>query len=140
MNSRHPPKQRLSCRPRRGSAVIELAATLPLMALIVFGSVEVCSQIHTKQAIASAAYECVRAAISAGATDTQIQTKMTEILAARGINDATLSTKPESVNNVKRGENIKVRITAPAASNSLGLTSFVMQGTIQAECVMVKEH
>jgi len=129
-----------SRQPRRGNAAIELAVTLPMMAMIVFGSVEVCSQINTKQAIESAAYECARTAISAGATDARVQQKMAEILAARGIEDATLSTNPESVNNIKRGERIKVRISAPAASNSLALTSFVKTGTILAECVMVKEQ
>lgn len=125
---------------RRGNAAIELAVTLPLMALIVFGSVEICSQIHTKQAIATAAYECARTAIAAGATDTQVQTKMADILAARGVKDATLLTKPESVNNVKRGDRIWVMISAPTASNSMALTSFVKTGLIQAQCVMVKEH
>ena len=127
-------------QPRQGNAAIELAVTLPLMALIVFGSVEVCSQIHTKQAIETAAYECVRTAITASATDAQVQAKMTEILASRGINGATLATKPSSINNVKPGDRITVTISAPAASNSMALTSFIKKGSILAECVMVREH
>lgn len=124
---------------RRGNAAVELAVTLPLMALIVFGSVEVCSQIYVKQAIESAAYECARVAISAGATDTQLQTKMAEILAVRGINDASLVTTPASINSVNRGDRIVVTISAPASSNSTTLTRFVKTGSIQAACVMVKE-
>jgi len=125
---------------RRGNAAVELAVTLPLMALIVFGSVEVCSQIHAKQAIETAAYECVRTAIAAGSTDAQVQAKMTDLLSARGINGASLVTKPGSINNVKRGKEITVTISAPASSNSMTVTSFVKKGTIKAECVMVKEY
>lgn len=132
-------RQRGAGRFRRGNATIELAVTLPLMALIVFGSVEVCSQIYTKQAIESAAYECARLATSNGATDAQVQARVTDILAARGINDAALVTTPVSINNVKRGDQITVTISAPAASNTMALTSFVSQGTIEAACVMVKE-
>lgn len=129
----------VTARRPRGNAAVELAVTLPLMALIVFGSVEVCSHIFTKQAIESAAYECVRLAISAGATDTQLQTKMDEILTARGITGATLTTTPSTIAGVERGERITVTISAPASSNSMALTSFVATGNIQAECVMVKE-
>jgi len=124
---------------RRGNATIELAITLPLMAIIVLGSVEVCSQIYAKQAIESVAYECVRVAISSGATDAQVQAKATQILNSRGIKNGTLVTKPASINNVKRGKEITVTVTAPAASNSMSVTSFVKQGTIEAACVMVKE-
>ncbi len=126
-------------RPRYGNAAIELAVTLPMMATIIFGSVEVCSQIYTKQAIESAAYECARVAISSGATEDDVEEKMEEILKARNIKEAKLKVKPDDLEDAERGERITIRISAPAKENSMSLTRFIKQGTIEAECVMIKE-
>ncbi len=132
-------KQRCAGRLRRGNAAIELAVILPLISLIIFGSVEVCSQIHTKQAIESAAYECARVAISAGATNEDIEAKMNQILSARNITGGELKMVPSDIEDVERGERIRIKLSAPSSSNSMALTSFVKTGDIKAECVMVKE-
>jgi Flp pilus assembly protein TadG len=124
---------------RRGNAAVELAITVPVMATIIFGSVEVCGLIHTKQALAATAYECASVAVKDSATDKQVKDRMKEILEQRGIVKGSVSTTPTSIEKIPRGTPITVRISAPADKNSLVPMPVYGPATIQATCIMVKE-
>ena len=124
---------------RRGNAAIELAITVPIMATIIFGSVEICSLIHTKQALIAAAYECSSVAIKDSGTDKQVNARMKEILEQRGITKGSVTTTPASIENIPRGTKITVRVSAPAAGNSLVRLPVYGPANIEATCAMVKE-
>ena len=124
---------------RRGNAAVELAITVPIMATIIFGSVEVCSLIHTKQALLSAAYECSGVAINSMGTDADVQARMTEILTQREIVGGSVTTTPASIENIRRGTQITVRVSAPAARNSLVALPVYGATIIEAKSVMLKE-
>jgi Flp pilus assembly protein TadG len=124
---------------RRGNAAVELAITVPIMATIIFGSVEVCSVMHTKQALISAAYECAGVAINASGTDANVQARMTQILTERGIVGGSVTTTPASIENIRRGTQITVRVSAPAVGNSLVSLPAYGPANIEATCVMLKE-
>lgn len=124
---------------RRGNAAVELAITVPIMATIIFGSVEICSLIHTKQALVAAAYECTGVAIRDSATDKQVKERMEEILTQRGIKGGKVTTTPPSIKNIPRGTQITVQVTAPAAGNSLVPMPVYGPATIVATCAMLKE-
>ena len=123
---------------RRGNAAVELAFTLPLIITIVFGSVEVCGLMFARQALQSVAHECARVAIGATATDSDVQTRMSEIATQRGITSVTVTTTPSSIEGLTRGTKITVLASADASSNTI-LTRLFTQQDIQANCVMVKE-
>ncbi len=125
--------------PQRGNAAVELAITLPIMATIIFGSVEVCSMIFNKQTLVSTAYECAQVAIKPTATNDQVQARMSEILTQRRIVGATVTTTPASIENIPRGTLITVQVSAPVAGNSLMPLPTYGSGTIEANCVMIKE-
>ncbi len=124
---------------RRGNAAVELAVTLPVIVTIVFGSVEICSQIYAKQAVETAAYECARVASGAAGTDADVQARMAELLSVRGIQGGAVSTTPASIEGLSRGTPIAVLVSAPFATNSLVPAKYFGQANIQATCVMLKE-
>ena len=88
--------ERRRSRQRSGNAAVELAITLPLMMTIVFGSVEVCQLIHSRQAIEAAAYQCALIGIDSEGTDADVVTRMNEILTQRGVQSGTVVTTPPS--------------------------------------------
>jgi predicted deacylase len=95
--------------------------------------------IHTKQALIATAYECSGVAIKDSATDAQVQARMTEILTQRGIVGGAVTTTPASIEDIPRGTQITVRVTAPAAGNSLVPLPAYGPANIEATCVMHKE-
>ncbi len=124
---------------RRGNAAVELAITVPVMATIIFGSIEMCSLIHTKQALSATAYECASVAVKDSGTDKQVNARMKEILTQRGIEKGSVTTTPASIENIPRGTQITVRVSAPAANNSLVPLPVYGPAIIEATCVMLKE-
>lgn len=131
--------RRSSFRKRRGAAAVELAITLPLMVTIAFGSVEICQLIHTRQIVESASYACALVAVDPEATDTGVQSRLTEILTQRGVRNGTVVTTPSSIQGLPRGTPITVRVSAPFADNTWIPVRFVSQPDIESQCVMLKE-
>ena len=66
---------------RAGIAVVEFAVCLPILVLVVFGSIEACNAIYLKQAATASAYEAVRVATGTGGTLAAGQLRGDEILA-----------------------------------------------------------
>ena len=124
---------------RRGNAAVELAITLPIIATVIFGSVEVCSLAYNKQAVVSAAYECATVAVQAEGTDAQVQSRMSEILTQRGVVGGAVTTAPASIEGIPRGTQITVTVSAPVLGNSMIPFPTYGPANIQAQCVMLKE-
>ncbi len=120
-------------------AVVEFAICLPILVIVVFGSIEACNAIYLKQAATASAYEAVRVATGSGGTKVAAQTRGEEILAARGIAGATLTFNPDDPATWNRGSTVSVHVAVPA-SNTLGGINLFFQGqTLQSTIVMVKQ-
>jgi Flp pilus assembly protein TadG len=131
-------KQRRASR-RRGSASVELAACLPVLALLVFGSIECCSMIFLRQAVTATAYETVRVAIHRDGTSSLAQRRATEVLSARGILSGTVELAPSEPFGVARGTLISVTVRAPCDANSFMPAWFFGGRTQSVTAKMVKE-
>jgi Flp pilus assembly protein TadG len=103
---------------RRGAAVVELAITLPLIVLIVLGTIETCSMLFLKQALRISAYEGVRVAIVQGATADNITAGCDLFLNARKIKNGVVAITPSDFANRPYGTIVTVRVSADCASNS----------------------
>ena len=79
-SSQVPRKSRL-CRRRRGAAVVELAVTLPLLALIVLGVTEFSQYVNAAQVVTNASRRGARlAARNATVTTSEVQNDVTAFL------------------------------------------------------------
>jgi hypothetical protein len=124
---------------RRGSAVVEFAVCLPLILLMVLGSIECCSMVFTQQSLTVCGYEGVRQAIKYDATNSEVLTRCNSLLAVKEVNGATVALTPADVSTVARGDLITVRISAPCGANSVFPDWFFGSRTLVASCTMVKE-
>jgi Flp pilus assembly protein TadG len=122
-----------------GMAVVEFAVCLPILVLVVFGSIEACNAIYLKQAATASAYEAVRVATGTGGTQVAGRTRGEEILAARSIQNATLTFTPADEALWNRGTPVSVQVSVPATNNLGGISMFFHGKNMQSAIVMVKQ-
>ncbi len=134
------PRVGLRRRKSRGVAATELAVCLPVIVLLVLATIEACSALFLKQSLTVAAYEGVRAAISAGATTTEVQAACNQILTDRKIKGATITITPSNISALNPGEFIDVTVSAPCSSNSLVPATFYRGKTLTAKASMMMEY
>jgi Flp pilus assembly protein TadG len=105
---------------RRGVAVLEAAITLPILVILVFGTIELTDGIFTKQSLAIGAYEGIRVATRPGGTSTQARAKIDEILAARNVSGYTVVINPAVTEDTTRGTQVTISVTVPAGTLTAG--------------------
>lgn len=140
-----PITQRLTLRAnrkgerRRGVATVEMAVCLPVLALLVFGSIEAASFIFLKQSLQVAAYEGVREAIRINATEASSADRARAILTSRAVNDAAIRFPAGTPNSLARGQQLVIEVSAPTRTNSPLAGQWVPNRTLTARIVMLKE-
>lgn len=126
-------------RPRKGLATLELAVCLPVLALLVFGSIEATSFIFLKQSLQVAAYEGIREAIRTGSSEAEAVSRARAILDSRVIRDATVQFPSGSPDALARGQRVVIEVSAPTGVNSPLAGQWVANRTLTARLVMLKE-
>jgi hypothetical protein len=129
----HAPKR------RKGLATVELAVCLPVLALLVFGSIEAASFIFLKQSLQVAAYEGIREAIRTTATEESATNRARAILTSRVVNNATVRFPSGSPNSLARGQQLVIEVSAPTSTNSPLAGQWVSNRILTARLVMLKE-
>lgn len=125
--------------PKRRAAVLtELAICLPVLTLLVLGSIDIADAIHLKHTVTLAAYEAGQVSTNQGGTETAGRTKGLAILTERGLSNGTITFTPPISDLTLPGTSITVTATAPTNNNSLGLTNYFRNSTISVSVVMRK--
>lgn len=124
---------------RKGAAVVEFAVCLPLIVLIMLGSIEAANMLFLRQALVQASYEGAKAAVKADSDNASVTLIATQVADGRRLEGFTVETIPADVSTVAQGELIRVRTSAPVDSNSFISGSVIRLVNLDAEAVMVKE-
>ena len=135
-------KPNFQCRKRgrrRGAAVVEFAVCLPVILLIVLGSIEAASMLFLRQALIQSAYEGAKVAIRDNGSNADATTAIENVAAGRRLNDVEVEFSPKNVSKAKQGEFISVTISAPGDSNSFIPFGPFKNRMVSARAVMVKE-
>jgi len=135
----HCPVDRYRRRRRRGVAATELAVCLPIVVLLVLGTIEACSMIFLKQSLSVAAYEGVRTAIVPGATKADVETACQQILADRNVTGGQVTIKPKNFDKLAPGEFVDVTVSAPCNNNSVVPNTFYRGRVLSASASMMIE-
>ena len=125
---------------RRGVAAAELAVCLPVVVLLVIGTLEACSALFLKQSLTVAAYEGVRTALEEGATTTTVQAACNQVLTDRKIQGAKITITPSNIAALNPGDFIDVTVSAPCSPNSLVPAAFYKGRTLSATASMMIEN
>ena len=125
---------------RHGVAVSELAVCMPVLVLIVLGTIESCAMLFLQQSLDIAAYEGARMALVPKAKAANVTYQCELILKDRGVNDATAKVTPVDFGRASEGSWLRVETSAPFNSNSL-VGGWIFSGrTSTASVQMMKEQ
>ena len=131
---------------RDGIAASEFAIIMPILFLIIAGTIEITSAFFLKESLTIAAFEGARVAVQRRATTDEVEDRILGVLQERnvalgsGIANVVVSPDPRTSAIMTP---IQVTVTAPTAGNTVipmgGLFSWFGAGVISADVVMVKE-
>ncbi|MAI31830.1 MAG: pilus assembly protein [Rubripirellula sp.] len=141
MTENHEHHQNTKCKIRRrsGVAAAECAVCLPLLILLVFGSIEATSLIFLKQTLNIAAYEGIREAIKVGSNNASGTSRAENILRSRDVKSFEISFPNGQSGQTKRGDAVVLEVRASSAANSPLVGRFIKDRPVVTRVVMVKE-
>ena len=133
--------QRRSSRAgsRRGVATIETAVTLPLLAFLTFGSIELSNMMFLRQSMSIASYEGVRSATRPGGSQGLAESKIQELLTVRGVTSYSVQFNPAITTATARGTMIQVTVSTTPASISYAPFRLFSGNTISSSATMVRQ-
>lgn len=123
---------------RTGAAVVEFAVCLPVILLVVLGSIEAASMLFLRQTLVQAAYEGAKVAIRTG-DSASAETVIRQVATGRRIEQLTIKTSPSDLNTALPGETITIEVSAPGDANSLFPFGPFKNKVVSASAVMVRE-
>ncbi len=125
-------------RYRRGAAVVEFAVCLPVLLLIVFGSIEAASMLFLRQTLVQASYEGAKVAIRTG-DSVQAEDAIRAVAKGRRIENVTITTIPANLEDAVPGDLVVITVTAPGNVNSLFPIGPFKDQSVTAQATMVRE-
>jgi Flp pilus assembly protein TadG len=131
-------RKRIRSSIRRGVAATETAIMLPLLVIVVFGSIELANGVFLQQTLSVAAYEGARAATRPGATVQIAEQRVAEVLLARSVDDYDVEISPPITATTPRNTQVTVTITAPASEYSFGPVRFLQGRSLSRRVRMVR--
>ena len=126
-------------KSHRGAAAVEFAVCLPVVLLVVFGSIQAASMLFLRQATIQAAYEGVKVAVVGTGTDDRVREAAQAVLDGRQLTGVTIDIQPSNVDTLDAGTVIEVTISAPSDENTLFPFGLFTGTIVSANAVMVKE-
>ena len=127
---------------RRGTAVTELAICLPVLSLVIFGSIEMCNVIHLKQMLVGAGYEGALIGSQPRATEVETVQRVQTVLAARNIAGASVFVDGNgtSFDAIRAGELFTVHVDATVADNVFVPIRFATFNSVESDVVGHKQE
>ncbi len=135
----HPRQRRKWQASKKGAALIEFAVCLPVIMLLILGSMEASSAIFVRQALTTSAYEGIREAIRLSGNTANATRRAQDILTARQIRSSSIVFTPANVQTAPRGSDIVLEVSAPYRDNSPFFGNVIADRVTTVRTVMVKE-
>ena len=121
---------------------MEVAICLPVLTLVIFGSIEMCNVIHLKQTLIEAGYEGALVGSQTRATEAEIIARVQTVLAARNIAGASVSVdgNGSSFDAIGAGELFTVHVEATVAGNVFVPIRFATFNSVESDVVGHKQE
>jgi Flp pilus assembly protein TadG len=119
---------------RRGAAATELAVCLPVLTLLVFGSIQACNLIYLRHGAVTAAYEGTLELAKRNATSDSITTRAQQVLDARGIKSSRIQILPDGteLGAAAPGTPFSIEVSADVRPNMTLSGFFPLPSTVVA--------
>jgi Flp pilus assembly protein TadG len=128
---------------RRGAALAEFSVCLPILIIVVLGSIEATRLLHVQHGLTTAAYEAARTAsarnrISSGDVDALVSS----VLNSYQVTGTTVQCSPADLGTVQVGQSLTITVTVPVQDNRV-ITGWLPQwllpaGNLSARCTVIR--
>ncbi len=125
---------------RGGTVVTELAVCIPLIVLVVFSTIEICSMIFLRQSLRICAFEGSRVALVQGSEEGNVIAACQEFLDSRKIKSTNIEVNPANFPDLPYGTIVSVKVTADCTANSLVPIGLYNGKTLTGEVKMMLER
>jgi len=129
-------------RSRGGAAVVEAALCIPVIILLMFGTLEISAGYYLKESLTIAAYEGARTGAKRRATKAQVVARVNDILAARNVelgDSGYIVVTPNDLSTLDALQPLTVTVQAPSAGNSALIFDAVANRNVTASVKMARE-
>lgn len=126
-------------KARKGTSTVELAVCLPVLALIVFGTLQASSMYFLRQALVQSAYETVREVVKADGSQALALERGQQTLRFRNVTGETITFNPANVDGLAPGTPVTVTVVANGDTNSIIPFGVFKGRTVSASASMNKE-
>lgn len=123
---------------RSGAAAVETALTLPLLLILVFGSIELSNAVFLKQSLNMAAYEAAKVITRPGDNNALAAARCQEVLAVRKISGYTMTISPTVTAATPRGTRVTVTVSASESNLSYGPVRYMAGKSMRSIVNMVR--
>ncbi len=123
----------------RGIAAMEFAVCLPILLVLIVGTIEACSMVYLKQSLSIAAYEGVRTSIKPGATVRDVKAACRQILRSRKVRGGKIIISPSDFYARPVRSWISIRVRARGRKNSIISGWFYESLFVDGTATMMKE-
>ena len=122
---------------RRGVTAVEMALTLPVLILLIFGAYELCRANMMKHTAEAATYEAARVAIIPGAQTAEVESVCRQVLATAGISRAVIEIDPPNLQTPS--DLISVTISVDYGENTTLAPFFMDNRVLVRRCELSRE-
>jgi hypothetical protein len=128
-------------KSRKGVAVTEAAFCIPVILILIFGSLEVCNVIFVKERVSICAYEGCRVGVKRRATRQQAFDASKQLMNSFGYSDSqfTVTVTPDDFSTLEALDPISVSISYPLTGTASLFGSIINQTTVTSTVQMVRE-
>ncbi len=113
-------KTNRSINDRRGVAAVEMALVLPVLLIVVFGTINASQLMHFRKSIVLAASEGIRRASERDSTSADVESLVSAVLSSRRVSNPTITLTPATIESAQPGDVIELQIQADFVGFSFG--------------------
>ena len=132
-------RQQHTTENRHGVAATELAVCMPIILVLILGTMQACSMFYLKQNLTVSAYEGIRTSVEYRVQDDDVRATCLQILADRNVQGGAVTIEPSNFTQQPPGTWITVTVTAPTKRNSPVGCWFYQANDMTASATMMKE-
>lgn len=128
-------------RCRSGAAAVEAAICIPVVVLLMLGTLEVSAGIYLKESLTVAAYEGARAGVKRRSTYDDVLQRCNDVLEARGVDmtNGSIVVTPTDFDALEALDPVSVNVTTTSAGNCIMIFDAMANRNVSAEVTMARE-
>ncbi|MEM9940269.1 MAG: TadE family protein [Planctomycetota bacterium] len=128
-------------KSRQGGAAVEAAMIIPVVIIMMMGTLEICSGIYLKETLAIAAFEGCRVGVRRRSTNEMVRNRVEDVLNERGItfDPSDIEIEPANLTQMMALDQIRVTIRVDTENNSNFIFSHLTNRQVRKAVTMVRE-